>query len=88
MNKLNKIVELLKEDVTVKRYIELRNIILANEELKALLKSDLSLNEAKISSLDGADIIFEYNELEKMVKNDLEMISTIINGEININFLA
>ena len=88
MNKLNKIVELLKEDVTVKRYIELRNIILANEELKALLKSDLSLNKAKISSLDGADIIFEYNELEKMVKNDLEMISTIINGEININFLA
>jgi len=88
VNKLNKIVELLKEDVTVKRYIELRNIILANEELKALLKSDLSLNKAKISSLDGADIIFEYNELEKMVKNDLEMISTIINGEININFLA
>lgn len=88
MNKLNKIVELLKEDVTVKRYIELRNIILANEELKALLKSDLSLNKAKISSLDGADIIFEYNELEKMVKNDLEMISTIINGEININFLT
>ena len=85
---MNKIVELLKEDVTVKRYIELRNIILANEELKALLKSDLSLNKAKISSLDGADIIFEYNELEKMVKNDLEMISTIINGEININFLA
>lgn len=85
---MNKIVELLKEDVTVKRYIELRNIILANEELKELLKSDLSLNKAKISSLDGADIIFEYNELEKMVKNDLEMISTIINGEININFLT
>ena len=88
MNKLSKIVELLKEDVTVKRYIELRNIILANEDLKALVKSDLSLNEAKIKSLDGIDIIIEYNELEKMVKNDLEMISTIINGEININFLA
>lgn len=85
---MTKLVELLKEDATVKRYIELRNIILANEDLKALVKSDLSLNEAKIKSLDGADIILEYNELEKMIKNDLEMISTIINGEININFLA
>ena len=88
MKKLNKIVSLLKEDVTVKRYIELRNIILANEELSRLVKSDLSLNEAKIDSFDLKDIVLEYFEIEKMVKNDLEMISTIINEAININFLV
>lgn len=80
--------EILKEDATVKRYIELRNIILANEELSRIVKSELSLNDAKIKSLDLENIVLEYFEIEKMVKNDLEMISTIINGEININFLA
>ena len=85
---MNKIVSLLKEDVTVKRYIELRNIILANEELSRLVKSDLSLNEAKIDSFDLKDIVLEYFEIGKMVKNDLEMISTIINEAININFLV
>jgi hypothetical protein len=88
VKKLNKIVSLLKEDVTVKRYIELRNIILANEELSRLVKSDLSLNEAKIDSFDLKDIVLEYFEIEKIVKNDLEMISTIINEAININFLV
>ena len=54
----------------------------------AIVKSDLSLNKAKISNFDGMDVINEYIEVEKMVKSDLDLISSIINTEININFLA
>jgi len=85
---LSNLVKILKNDSTVKRYIELRNIILANNELSTIIMSDLSLNKAKIDNFEYESIIDEYSELEKMVKNDLEMISTIINGEININFLT
>ena len=85
---MSNLVNLLKEDATVRRYIELRSIILANEDLSRIIKSELSLNEAKIKSFDMENIVLEYFEIEKMVINDLEMISAIINGEININFLA
>ena len=85
---MSNLVKILKDDSTVKRYIELRNIILANKELSTIIMSDLSLNKAKIDNFEYENIIDEYSELEKMVKNDLEMISTIINGEININFLT
>jgi len=85
---LSNLVKILKNDSTVKRYIKLRNIILANNELSTIIMSDLSLNKAKIDNFEYESIIDEYSELEKMVKNDLEMISTIINGEININFLT
>lgn len=85
---MSNLVKILKNDSTVKRYIKLRNIILANNELSTIIMSDLSLNKAKIDNFEYESIIDEYSELEKMVKNDLEMISTIINGEININFLT
>ena len=58
-----------------------------NDEYMAILKSDLSLNKAKIDNSPMEMVINEYIELEKMVRSDLEMISIIINNEININFL-
>lgn len=88
MKKLSKLIEELKADPTVKRYLYLRSIIASNEEYMAIVKSDLSLNKAKISNFDGMDVINEYIEVEKMVKSDLDLISSIINTEININFLA
>ena len=85
---MSKLIEELKADPTVKRYLYLRSIIASNEEYMAIVKSDLSLNKAKISNFDGMDVINEYIEVEKMVKSDLDLISSIINTEININFLA
>ena len=88
MKKLNKIVEVLKQDATVKRYIELRRIIESNDSYIELAKTDLSLNKAKIDNFYLENVINEYQELEKAVKNDLSMISNIINEAININFLT
>ena len=85
---MNKIALELKKDSTVKRYIELRKIILSNEEYIKLSKTDLSLNKANISNLSLENLINEYQELEIMIKNDLSMISNIINEAININFLS
>jgi hypothetical protein len=87
VNKLSKLVDALKEDETVKRYIYLRSVLMSNDEYKELLKSKLSLNDANIASFDIENLINEYSEVEKDVKNDLEMIGNIINDEININFL-
>lgn len=84
---MNSIISALKADETVKKYIELRTKIMGNDEYMAILKSDLSLNKAKIDNYPMAIVIDEYIELEKMVRSDLEMISIIINNEININFL-
>jgi len=84
---LSNIINALKADETVKKYIELRTKIMENDEYMAILKSDLSLNKAKIDNSPMEMVINEYIELEKMVRSDLEMISIIINNEININFL-
>ena len=88
MKKLNKLISAIKADETVKRYLYLRGIIESNKEYLDIIKSDLSLNKAKISNFDMENIINEYIEVEKMVKNDLEMISLIINSELDINFLV
>lgn len=88
MNKLSKIASILSNDEIVRRYIELRRIITSNDEYMALLKSELSLNNANIESFEAVNIINEYLELEKIIKNDLDMISNIINDGINVNFLA
>ena len=88
MNKLNKLIDEIRKDETVKRYLYLRNIIESNDTYLELLKSDLSLNKAKTSNFYSYSVIEEYIEIEKMVKNDLEMIAEIINSNININFLA
>ena len=88
MNKLNKLIDEIRKDETVKRYLYLRNIIESNDTYLELLKSDLSLNKAKTSNFYAYSVIEEYIEIEKMVKNDLEMIAEIINSNININFLA
>ena len=84
---MSNIINALKADETVKKYIELRTKIMENDEYMAILKSDLSLNKAKIDNSPMEMVINEYIELEKMVRSDLEMISIIINNEININFL-
>lgn len=84
---MNKIVLTLLEDKTVKRYIELRKIIESNDEYINLAKTDLSLNKAKIDNFYIENVINEYQELEKLLQNDLQMISNIINEAININFL-
>ncbi len=86
MKKLNRIAIELKNNDIVKRYIELRKIILSNDEYIKLSKTDLSLSEAKIDNFSLIEMIYEYQELEKLVKNDLSMISNIINEAININF--
>ena len=86
MKKLNRIAIELKNNDIVKRYIELRKIILSNDEYIKLSKTDLSLSEAKIDNFSLVEMIYEYQELEKLVKNDLSMISNIINEAININF--
>ena len=86
MKKLNKIALELKKDDNVKRYIELRKIILSNSEYIKLSKTDLSLNKANISNFSLINVINEYQELEIMIKNDLSMISSIINDAIDINF--
>jgi len=85
---LNKLISAIKTDEVVKRYLYLRSIIESNKEYLDILKSDLSLNKAKISSFNMESVINEYIEVEKMVKNDLEMISSIINSELDINFLV
>ena len=85
---MNKIVEVLKEDSAVKRYIELRRLILSNDRYTELAKTDLSLNKAKIDNFCLENVINEYQELEKAIQNDLSMISNIINEAININFLG
>lgn len=85
---MNNLIEELRKDEVVKRYIYLRNIIESNETYMELLKSDLSLNKAKTSNFYAYSVIEEYIEIEKMVKNDLEMIAQIISSNININFLA
>jgi len=87
VKKLNKIALELKNDSNVKRYIELRKIITSNEEYIKLSKTDLSLNKANIDNLSLENIINEYQELEIIIKNDLSMISNIINEAINVNFL-
>ena len=84
---MNKIIDELKKDEVVKRYIYLRNIIESNNKYLSILKSDLSLNEAKTSNSYDESIVYEYLECEKMVKNDIEMICGIINTGLNINFL-
>lgn len=84
---MNKIVEVLINDKVVNRYIELRKIILSNEEYYSLVKTDLSLNKAKIDNFYIENIINEYQELEKVIQNDLSLIGHIINEAININFL-
>lgn len=86
MKKLNRIAIELKNNDIVKRYIELRKIILSNDEYIKLSKTDLSLSEAKIDNFSLIEMIYEYQELEKLVKNDLSMISNIINEALNINF--
>jgi len=78
----------LKNAKEVKRYIELRRIITSNSKYLRLSKTELSLNEAKIENLSLYEMINEYKELEKMIKEDLEMIGSIINEAIDINFLA
>ncbi|MCR5308440.1 MAG: hypothetical protein K6E24_05550 [bacterium] len=83
---MNRIAIELKNNDIVKRYIELRKIILSNDEYIKLSKTDLSLSEAKIDNFPLIEMIYEYQELEKLVKNDLSMISNIINEAININF--
>ena len=88
MKKLNKLVCAIKADETVKYYLYLRSIIESNKEYSDILKSDLSLNKAKISNSSIENVINEYIEVEKMVKNDLEMICNIINSELDINFLV
>lgn len=85
---MNKIVLTLLKDKTVKRYIELRKIIESNDEYINLAKTDLSLNKAKIDNFYIENVINEYQELEKLLQNDLQMISNIINEAININFLG
>ncbi|MBP5445856.1 MAG: hypothetical protein J6Y28_06770 [Acholeplasmatales bacterium] len=85
---MSKIASILSNDEIVRRYIELRRIITSNDEYMALLKSELSLNNANIESFEAVNIINEYLELEKIIKNDLDMISNIINDGINVNFLA
>ena len=85
---MNKIVDVLNNDIVVKRYIELRKIILSNGEYENLAKTDLSLNKAKIDNFYIENVINEYQELEKLLQNDLQMISNIINEAININFLS
>ena len=85
---MNNLIEELRKDEVVKRYIYLRNIIESNETYMELLKSDLSLNKAKTSNFYAYSVIEEYIEIEKMVKNDLEMIAQIISSNININFLT
>ena len=85
---MSNLIDELKRDETVKRYIYLRTIIESNEEYLSVLKSKLSLNEAKKSNYYIEDVIDEYIEIEKMVKNDLEMVASIISSNININFLA
>lgn len=82
-----KIIDELKRDETVKRYIELRKIITSNSTYLSSLKNELSLNNAKIDNLALNNLINEYLELKTMVKNDLEMICNIINDELNVNFL-
>lgn len=84
---MNKLIDELRKDTVVKRYIYLRNIIESNDKYLKLLKSDLSLNEAKISNSYEESIVNEYLECEKMVKNDIDLISSIINTGLNINFL-
>ena len=84
---MNKIALELKNDSVVKRYIELRKIITSNSEYIKLSKTDLSLSKANISNLSLENVINEYQELEIMIKNDLSLISSIINEAININFL-
>ncbi len=83
---MNKIALELKNDSNVKRYIELRKIILSNDEYIKLSKTDLSLSKANIDNFSLENIINEYQELEIIIKNDLSMISNIINEAININF--
>ena len=85
---MNKIALELKNTKEVKRYIELRRIITSNSEYLRLSKNELSLNEAKTENLLAIELINEYKELEKLIKDDLEMIGTIINGAIDINFLS
>ena len=85
---MNKLVSAIKADETVKYYLYLRSIIESNKEYSDILKSDLSLNKAKISNSSIENVINEYIEVEKMVKNDLEMICNIINSELDINFLV
>ena len=85
---MNKIALALKNDDIVKRYIELRKIIMSNDSYIELAKTDLSLNKAKIDNFYLENVINEYQELEKAVQNDLSMISNIINEAININFLS
>ena len=77
---MSNIINALKADETVKKYIELRTKIMENDEYMAILKSDLSLNKAKIDNSPMEMVINEYIELEKMVRSDLEMISIIINN--------
>ena len=84
---MNKLIDEIKNDTVVKRYIYLRNVIESNSKYLDLLKSDLSLNGAKTSNSYDESIINEYLECEKMVKNDIEMICGIINTGLNINFL-
>ena len=84
---MNKLIDELKNDTVVKRYIYLRNIIESNGKYLDILKSDLSLNKAKTSNSYDESIINEYLECEKMVKNDIDLISSIINTGLNINFL-
>ncbi|MCR5461886.1 MAG: hypothetical protein K6E87_02345 [bacterium] len=84
---MNKLIDELRKDTVVKRYIYLRNIIDSNDKYLKLLKSDLSLNEAKTSNSYEESIVNEYLECEKMVKNDIDLISSIINTGLNINFL-
>ena len=85
---MNKIALELKNSKEVKRYIELRKIITSNSDYLKLSKAELSLNEAKIENISVYEVINEYKELEKMIKDDLEMIGSIINEAIDINFLA
>ena len=84
---MNKIALELEKDSNVKRYIELRKIILSNDEYIKLSKTDLSLNKANISNLSLINLINEYQEREILIKNDLSMIGDMINSAININFL-
>lgn len=83
---MDSLIEAFKNDDCVKRFISLRKFISENPICYQELKDKLSHNKAKCTEMKYEIIIEEYLELRTQIKNDLEIIKSVLENGINEDF--
>lgn len=83
---MNSLIDTFKNDSSVKRFVVLRQFILKNQKCYEELKNKLSRNRAECMEMKYEIIIDEYLDLRQQLKNDLQIIKSILENGINEDF--